>query len=213
MGNKNLGFGDDGYDGDVGQVDLFGLDEFGQNPGADAIWGAAVGVGLSTGTSIALRALTKSPTIHRWSEGIGFLVGGGVSGAMAAMEKTRYAGWVGLMTSFLSNGLRQVETILFPNDTAELLALTKRKLDVAYGKLSDADKKTVDELKGAMPQLMAPVVEFAAPVIETAGYLSSAPPVNLMDNSHLGAGAENVQLMGGPEISGLGAHFGATLFG
>lgn len=213
MGNKNLGFGDDGYEGDVGQVDLFGLDEFGQNPGVDGLWGAAIGAGLSTGTSIALRALTKNPTVHKWSEGIGFLVGGGVSGAMAAMEKTRYAGWTGLMTAFLSNGLRQVETLLFPDDAAQMMAAMQKKLAAAMAKLSPEDQKVINELKGAMPELMAPVVEFAAPVIETAGYLGSAPPVNLMDNSHLGAGAADVQLMGGPEISGLGAHFGATLFG
>ena len=210
MGNKNLGFGDDGYDGDVGQVDLFGLDEFGQNPGVDGLWGAAIGAGLSTGTSIALRALVKNPTVRKWSEGIGFLVGGGVSGAMAAMEKTRYAGWTGLMTAFLSNGLRQVETLLFPDDAAEAMALAQKKLDKVMGLLSAEQKKM---LEGAMPELMAPVVEYGAPVVETAGYLGSAPPVNLMDNSHLGAGAADVQLMGGPEISGLGAHFGATLFG
>jgi hypothetical protein len=209
MSDKNLGFGDGEY-GDVGQVDLFGLDEFGQNPGKDAIWGAAIGAGLGTGTAIALRAFTKNSTLHKYSEGIGFLVGGGVSGAMAAMEKTRYAGWVGLMTAFLSNGLRQAETLLFPSDGAAQIAVLQKQIAAM---IAAGAKLPVDGWGVALPEFAAPVVEMGAPVIEMGGYLGATPPVNLMGNGGLGAGAADVQIQGGPAISGLASHFGATLFG
>jgi len=220
--DKNLGFGSDEYSEEIGQVDLFGLDEFGQNPGADAIWGAAVGVGLSTGTSIALRAMVDkdaNPDIYKWSEGIGFLVGGGVSGAMAAMEKTRYAGWVGLMSAFLSNGLRQIETLLFTPKTeaekaAEKAAADKKAADEAAAKeAARIAALTTTGDWGRLPQFAAPVVEMAGPVVERLGLSGSRPPISFAGNSHLGAGARDVQIQGGPAIDGLGAHFGATLFG
>lgn len=192
--NKDL----NGYDGDIGEVDLFGLNEFGEPEGMNPTWGAVIGAGLGTGTAIAVRALATpggSFDYHKWAEGIGFLVGGATSGVMIAFPGTRAAGWSGLAASFLACGLRQIE-VLF--QTTE--------------QVTGIGAPVIERLDG----FGITVPEYVPQMYGVAGAQVSngRPPVDLMG----GAGAlphssaQAVEVMGAP-LSGLGAHFGATLFG
>jgi hypothetical protein len=206
-------------DADSGKVDLFGLDEFGSPNGMNPLWGAIIGGGLGTGTAIAVRALAGAPAAgkfdwKKYSEGIGFAVGAATSGLMIAFEGTRAAGWAGLAVAFMTNGLRQLES-MFMEKTAMFGAATIEPLngvtteflspgtrDVGLGV---ADVQYVPEAYGTIPGV------YGTPVAGTQ--MGTAPPVDLMAAHNLPANSYQVELMGGPALSGLSAHYGATLFG
>lgn len=193
----------DGLDG-YGEVDLFGLDEFGQAVGIHPAWGAVIGGGLATGTSIAIRALEPNNAgLNKWSEGIGFAVGAVASGVMIAFDYTKAAGWAGLASCFLSNGLRQLERLF-----------TEEKME-GYGypaveRLNGAIVERLDGFGVAVPENVPPIVGAVA-----GPQLSAAPPVDLMQPGALPGSARGVNIMGAgaPSLHGLGAHYGATLFG
>jgi len=201
-------------------VDLFGLDEFGNPTGMDQIWGAVIGGGLGTGTAIAVRALAGEPAAgkfdwKKYSEGVGFLVGGAASGLMMAFEGTRAAGTAGLAVAFLTNGLRQLES-LFSEKSAGLGAATIERLNgVVMERLSPGTRNVglgipsaqyVPEAYGTIPGV------YGTPVAGTQ-ISTGQPPVDLMAPQNLPQSAYQVELMGGPALSGLGMHYGATLFG
>ena len=109
------GFGD--YSDDLGEVDMFGLDEFGNAAGWGAGWGALIGVGLSSSVAVGVRALVNqatSPNLFKWSEGIGAAAAVVAGGVMMAFKKTRHAGLVAGITGLVSNGVRQVEKLMAP---------------------------------------------------------------------------------------------------
>jgi hypothetical protein len=136
----NYGEGDD-MDG-VGEVDMFGLDEFGQ-PVGDAMWGSVIGGGIGTGIAIMTRAMTKPTSkIHQFSELTGLLAGGAAGGVMMAFPATRRMGVAAIATAFVTNGLRQLEQSLFaPKLTlAEAQALVDAAA-AAGGKAAPADVK------------------------------------------------------------------------
>lgn len=204
LGDANLG--------EIGNVDLFGLDDFGSPVGLNPAWGAAIVAGLSTSTSIAVRAFTSLPT--RWSEGVGFAVGAVASAGMIAMEGTRNAGWAGLAAAFLSNGLRQLEVLLSSKPVVLGLPMVR---NIPPGR----------DIRGVM---VSPVRNFAGglgvtiptnvPQMYGAGVAgpqlgrqNGGPPVDLMQAGSLPASSQHVQMMGGRQMSGLGQHYGATLFG
>jgi len=108
------GLGDYGDVSDVANVDMFGLDEYGQPHGLGALWGAAIGGGVATAASIATRALWKSPAGFKWSEGVGFAAGAIAGGVMMAFPNSRHAGLTAIVTSFVTSGLRQIEMLLMP---------------------------------------------------------------------------------------------------
>jgi hypothetical protein len=134
-------FGDSDEDM-MGEVDMFGLDEFGQ-PVGDALWGAVIGAGIGTGIAIMTRAMTKpTSTIHQFSELTGLLAGGAAGGVMMAFPATRRMGVAAIATAFVSNGLRQLEQSLFaPKLTvAEAQALLDATI-AAGGKAAPSDVK------------------------------------------------------------------------
>lgn len=112
MANKQLaGFSD----GEVGEVDMFGLDEFGVPVGTNPLWGAVIGGGIGTVAAIATRKIAgHSHKLHHWAEGVGFLAAGVAGGAMIAFPQTRQMGWAAVATAFMTNGLRQLEHVAFP---------------------------------------------------------------------------------------------------
>jgi len=119
-----LGNYGEGEDMGVGEVDMFGLDEFGQ-PVGDAMWGSVIGGGIGTGVAIMTRAMTAtSSTLHQYSELTGLVAGGAAGGVMMAFEGTRRMGIAAIATALVTNGLRQLERSLFaPQSTvAELQA-------------------------------------------------------------------------------------------
>jgi hypothetical protein len=200
------------------KVDLFGLDEFGVPVGMNQLWGAVISGGLGTGTSIAVRALAKDAVAgafdwKKYSEGIGFGVAAGASGLMMAFPGTRSAGWAGLAVAFMTNGLRQLEK-MFEKKTALGAAVVEPLNGVVMEHLSPGTRDVglgvatsayVPEAYGTIPGV------YGTPVAGTQ--IGTAPPIDLMAAGNLPANSYQVQLMGGPQMSGLGAHYGATLFG
>lgn len=195
-------------DSGFGAVNLFGLDEFGQVTGMNPLYGAIAGAGFQTVGAIAARRLMTSVAMDKWSEAIGAGVGVAAGGVMMAFGNTRAAGVTAIATALVNGGLRQIETMMFAPAVAASAA--------------------------SQAAASAPVAGyFGAPVIEdgygrTVGLgmvqaenrsdaVLGAPRVNVMgppiaDSGIAGPAAAQVGLMGGPALSGLGSHFGATLF-
>jgi hypothetical protein len=137
-------FGDDDDFGTVGEVDMFGLDEFGEAQGANAMWGAVIGGGIGTGAAIITRAMTKPTSkVHQFSELAGLLAGSAAGGVMIAMgPNMRNMGWSAIATAFVTNGLRQLEQSLFAPKLT--LAEAQALVDAAAakgGKAAPADVK------------------------------------------------------------------------
>lgn len=228
---SGMDFGDVGeMDGEVGTVDMFGLDEFGMPAGTESLWGAVIGGGLGTGAAMLTRALVdplKSPKLFGYSEGIGFLAAGVAGGVMMAFAGTRRMGLAALATAFVTNGLRQMEMWLHAPKVAGYFGGVA--IDRAYpvpGSLGqDVDVRELGipsiEPGYAVPgQLGAPVIESQYPVPGTVGFAGRPElvgPPTLVGAGNYGLddnpGVRQLAQLGGPEISALGAHYGATLFG
>lgn len=243
--NKNSnGLGDvDGFS-DVGETDMFGLDEFGQSPG-DSLWGSVIGGGIGTGVAIITRAVTKGPAskLHNYSEAIGML-GGVVAGGVLyfAGDKTKRMGVAAMATALVTNGLRQLEQSLFPPTIAAQnteVPLTKEGLGRSGWGGVVIDRTAVIEpgqgfgIATIEPGYAVQGGGFGAPVIDraypvpgsihgaSAGFGGSRPelvgPPTLVGAGDYGMsdnpGAQQAKLLGGPNYSAMGAHFGATLFG
>ena len=245
--NGNLG-DTDGFS-DVGETDMFGLDEFGQSPG-DSLWGSVIGGGIGTGVAIITRAVTKGPAskLHNYSEAIGML-GGVVAGGVLyfAGDKTKRMGVAAMATALVTNGLRQLEQSLFPPTIATQGAevpLTNESLGRSGGQWGGVviDRTAVIEpgqggfgiatiepgyaVHGGGGGFGAAVIDRAYPVPgsihgASAGFGGSRPelvgPPTLVGAGDYGMndnpGAQQAKLLGGPNYSAMGAHFGATLFG
>lgn len=110
MSKKNTNLGGLGGNDDYGDVDLFGLDEFGAPVGLNPVWGAMTGGAVSTGAAIAVRQWL--PEYHGWSEGIGAAAGVLAGAVMAFFPGTRAAGWTGMAVAVTTAGLRQAEKLL-----------------------------------------------------------------------------------------------------
>lgn len=217
---------------DMGQVDLFGLNEFGMPEGMNPLWGAVIGGGIGTGTAIAVRALAGKAAAgktdwSKYSEGIGFAVGGLSSGLMMAFPGTRAAGWAGLAVAFMTNGLRALEqmftkttavsgwgaAVIEPLNGVTIESLSPGTRDVnGFGV---ADIQEVPEAYGTIPGVYGPDASQMPQLMAVAGPQLSAgrPPVDTMQQNNLPQNSYHVSLMNGPNLSGLGASYGATLFG
>lgn len=177
-----------------GDVDAFGLDEFGQPVGLNPVWGAAVGTGLGTVSAIATRQFM--PRFAEHSELIGFGVAALASGAMVAMPGTRAAGWTGLASAFLNNGLRQLELMFFRQSIAEAAA------DASLAPSSG-------DMQGVV---VDPTQSLGEVEIDRTESLGAGDMPQLVGAS-LSAANEHVQLVGGPQLAAHSGAFGATLFG
>jgi hypothetical protein len=246
MKNKNGNLGDtDGFS-DVGEVDMFGLDEFGEPAGGDSMWGAVIGGGIGTGVAIITRAMTKTPAskLHNYSEAVGLVAGSIAGGVLMAFPGSRRMGLAAIATAFVTNGLRQLEQSLFPPTIATPASpetpLTKEGLGRASGGWGGV---TIDPTAVIQPGQGFGIATiepgyavqggFGAPVIDRAypvpgsihgasnGFGGTRPelvgPPTLVGAGDYGMsdnpGAQQAKLLGGPNYSAMGAHFGATLFG
>jgi hypothetical protein len=230
------------------------------------MWGAVIGGGISTGAAIIARAMTKPTSkVHQYSELAGLLAGAAAGGAMMAFEGTRRMGLAAIATSFVTNGLRQLEQSLFaPKATAaEAQALTTAAAAAPDQKATFADAaKVMGSGWGGVVMDPTAVIQpyqgngfgihtiepgyvvpanlpsmmngggFGAATIEpgylipgsasgSSGFGQNRPdlvgPPTLVGAGDYGmgenAGATQTRLLGGPSVSSMGAHFGATLFG
>lgn len=226
MDDKTLGSADGLADvGDVGgDMDMFGLDEFGGATRED-MWGAVIGNGTATIASIALRRLTnKTSAYNKYSEGIGALVGAAAGGVMYAFPKTRGMGMAAIVNAFIGNGLRQLEQSLFADKGAQAgwggvtvdptgaiapyQGLGIHAVEPGYA-VNGANGLGIHAIEPGYAVngsgLGAVTVDpgFPIPGSITQGLAAAQPDVTLVGS--------NPQL--GTSISALGAHYGATLFG
>lgn len=180
---------------DYGSVDLFGLDEFGNPQGMDQKYGAALGAAFQTVTAIAVRKYTN---YKKYSEGIGVLAGAVAGGSMIAFTESKAAGWTALISSVVSGGIRQLAqlTDMDPGFDGGLGIHT-------YETVPTLGYATV-ERQSLVPGSSGLSGDFAGPV-----QLQAAGDYGMSNNP----AARQVQLVGGPEVSGLSAHFGSTIFG
>jgi hypothetical protein len=191
---------------DIGSVDMFGLDEFGNPVGLPPIYGALIGGGVATGTAIAVRAFSKEgDAAYKWSEGIGFAAGAAGAGVLMALKSVN-AGWVALATAFLTNGLRQVELMLQPTAPA-----AEKLTTGMYGPVIERTQV----LRGPgvnIQQLGIPSIERTGVVSGTDG---SEP--QLLGSTAPSARENTATLLGvpglGTNVSGIAGNFGATLWG
>lgn len=201
------------------------------------VWGVVASGVTGTGTAMALRSMTG---MDKNAELIG--MGAGVAAGVALMlgKKTRAAGFTGVVTALLANGLRYVE------------ALTSKKQqikDLQGAQVTFLEKRAATKIPVAQQLELAKAAAAAAGfgIVTTerrtlAGGLGaisaqrvqafgamSAQQVPLFGGGGLGivspevvrslGGAGPVQFQGqrGPVTiqgaGGLGRHFGATLFG
>lgn len=254
--NGNLGDAD-GFS-DVGNVDMFGLDEFGEPAGGDSLWGGVIGGGIGTGAAILTRAMTSATsTMHKYSEGMGLVAGLVAGGVLYAFPGSRRMGLTAMAVAGVTNGLRQLEASLFPAQLTAAQAAT-----VAQAAASSTTGTAPVSAGGAAPQqgwggvtidptgvirpgLGIHAIEpgyavhgggFGAVAIDPAypvpgsvhagfgggsGFGMNRPdlvgPPTLVGAGDYGMGdnpgVAQTKLLGGPSVSALGAHYGATLFG
>lgn len=176
--NTDLGLGD---------VDAFGLDEMGQPVGLNPVWGAVVGTGLGTVGAIATRQF--APKLAKHSELVGFGLSALASGTMIFFEGTRAAGWTGLASAFLNNGLRQMEQMFFAPSLPEQAAAAA------------VDGVVID-----------PAEVLGLTEINPAQVLGNNELPTLVGAS-VGDASQHVQLVGGPALAKHSGHWGATVMG
>lgn len=182
--NKNTDLG-------LGGIDAFGLDEMGQPVGLNPVWGAVVGTGLGTFGAIATRQF--APKLAGKSELIGFGLSALASGSMIAFEGTRAAGWTGLASAFLNNGLRQMELMFFAPKFAE--AAIDAGVQGHWGDV-----------------VIDPTEALGLVEINQTQALGAGDMPTLVGAS-IGDASDHVQLVGGPSLAEHGGHWGATIMG
>ncbi|UCC72091.1 MAG: hypothetical protein JSV86_17235 [Gemmatimonadota bacterium] len=184
------------YDDMGGSVDLFGLDEFGQAVGMSANWGAGIGAAAQSLGAVAVRRFTG---MGNYAEGIGAAVGVGAGAVMMAFPGSRAAGWTAAITSLVSGGIRQLENMV----GGSVQGIGMPVID---------PQALVPGSAGLMGGLGLHAIEPSA----TVGPANLSGPPQLQNAGDYGLsqnpGARQASLVG-PQISGLGAHYGATLFG
>jgi hypothetical protein len=243
MNNTTLGDAD-GL-ADVGDVDMFGLDEFGGATRED-MWGAVIGNGTATVASIAIRKLTKPySTYSKYSEGIGALVGAAAGAIMYAFPKTKGMGMSAIANAVIGNGLRQLEQSFLAPSPAEQMKAMEDAMAAVSGMLPSKGgwgNVTIDPTAVIQPYqglgihtiepgyavnngLGAVTIDPGYPVPGSVqggyGFGAARPelvgPPTLVGAGDYGmsenAGATQTKLLGGPSVSALGSHYGATLFG
>jgi hypothetical protein len=182
-------------------VDLFGLDEFGQPVGGLSVYGGLIGGVTQTAASMLFRRVTTNSTMNKFSEGLGGVVGAAVGAGLWFMGPDyRAAAFSAGLTALVTGALRQAEVSLLPAPAT-----------AGWGMVSVDPQYMVPGSSGMSGgQWGLATIEPSASLRGLQGppQLVGAGNYGLGDNP----GAQQVVLQGGPNISGLGAHFGATLF-
>lgn len=177
-------------------VDAFGLDGFGRAVGMSPLWGAVVGTGVGTLGAVAARQFAPI-TWARWSEAIGFGMGALASGVMIAFKGTRAAGWTGLASAFLNNGLRQIELMLF---------MPKSAPAAGWGRLGDV---VIEPTQALMGRGSLGLVDIE-PEQALLGATHDTGEMPMLVGANLAAASDHVQLVGGPALAQFSGHWGAT---
>ena len=188
----------------LGSVDLLGLNSFGEPVGMNPLWGMAIGGGVSGITSAALSRSASAKTAAR-ADLYGFLAGIATGGVMYSMKATRHAAFGALAGAFFASGMKWLEGVLFgsPKPMAGR-GVGLPQINALNGGLG---LPQINALNGG-GQMGLPSMSNVVPPVGTipgvAGPQVSGgvggPPVHLLG-----------QRMGGTQVSGLSARYGATL--
>lgn len=193
--------------------------------GLSPLVGAAAGAGVGTITAIAVRRFSS---MDSWSELVG--MGGGVLTGLVMMfpEGSRQAGIAATVTAILNNGVRFAASKIFEKEkirdaVGELATLKEKKEGLALKTQYDAIAAQITAVKGNMglvrpeqvPTLAGGLGAVSAHPMQLAAVSTHDPgalgtlsvrDMPLADGGDTGA-APPVQLVG------LGAHYGATIYG
>lgn len=191
----------------MSKVNLFGLNAYGVPQGMERLWGSVAATGVGTLGAIAARRFASPGSwASRWSEAVGLLAGAGASLAMIGFESTRAAGWMGLVSTGLNNGLRILEQVMFGGQVAGLGWYTTETANPMLGMPTAHQINGVGypvaadqpHAYGTVPGVAGPV---AGPVVD-----QGQSPINLLN------GQINLLGNGGPSISSLSSLYGSTHF-
>jgi len=186
----------------LGEVSLLGLNEFGQNPGLKAGYGALIGGGAALATSFAVAQTTHSDKRVMY----GLLAGLAASGGMYAMKSTRHAALWGALGAALGAG---VAWILKPKTAGTGIPSVNYLNGLGVPEVSYLNGLGIPEIM-PVPQSQGTIPGVHGPSF-AGSRLGDSNPIDL-----LGAQtpqSEKIALMGGPPIHGLSASYGATLLG
>jgi hypothetical protein len=186
----------------LGEINLLGLNEFGQNPGLHPLFGTLIGGGVASLTSMVTARTTKAASRDTY----GFLAGLAAAGAMYAMPKTRHAALGAALGAVLASGLKWLEGVTTGGmGMAQINYLNGLGMpEVSY--LNGFGIPTISdqpEAVGTIPGVAG--MSFAGTQI------GEGVPLNLLGAST--PQSEKVSLMGGPAVHGLSASYGATFLG
>jgi hypothetical protein len=203
----------------LGEVNLLGLQAFGGD--VSPLVGTLIGGGVAGITSMTLGHV-KGGAMSGRRELYGFLAGAGAAGVMLAMPSTKKAAFGALIGAFLASGLSLIEkhllgTIAMPAAAAQAVAgMGMAKVNYLNGR-GGLGMAKVNYLNGLGIPSIAPVPQSVGTIPGVAGpafagtQLGQSVPVSLLGQAS--SRSNQVSLMGGPQIHGLSAAYGATLLG
>jgi len=195
----------------LGSVDLLGLHGFGDQ--LSPLVGTLIGGGVSAVSSIVV-GYTKQA---KHSELIGLGFGLATAGAMYGMKSTRHAALGAAIGAVLASGIAWIKGLLFKPSLPAPAPGTSGYLGIPQiRELNGLGMPSVRALNGlgipAVTSVSKPVNTIpgvAGSQVGVAGL--SAPPVNLLGSTS--PMAAQLLGMGGPQVHGLAASYGATLLG
>lgn len=188
----------------LGNVDLLGLNSFGEPVGMNPLWGVTIGGGTSFATSMIASRVGGKAAAH--ADLLGFLAGVATGGVMYSMKSTRHAAFGALAGAFFASGLKWLGGVLFGAPAAAKPVagmgypminplnggLGLPMINALNGSLGLPSASNVVPPQGTIPGVAGPQMN--------GGF--GAPPVNLLGQR---------MSAGGPQVSGLSARYGATL--
>lgn len=196
--------------GDYDDANAFGLGADGRPVGLNPMWGSTGAAALGTLTAVGVRQFTAK---DKWSELIGFGAAAVPSVAMIFPKRTRAAGWSGLITAMLTNGVRFVECMVSDKEKAkaEVGATITKTEDAgaqapavtpdaaANGQTQGVDIQRIPAFAGAQLGLVTPQATRA---------LNGAAGPQLLGQGR----SQGPQLMGAQTGSGMSGHWGSHHF-
>jgi hypothetical protein len=200
---------------DVGDVDMFGLDEFGEPVGLPGWAGSMIGAGAGTATTLAVRTMAKNDKMLRHAEGLGLAAGVVASGAMMAFKGTRHAGWSSLAAVGVTNGLRYLAELFVVPPAARAggwaeAVIERTAVIRPEGISGDVDVRTMDGGMGIA------TIEPTGAIFSSAHGLGAGMP-QLLGTTPQNQRQAMATLVGVPGLQGplaaMASSFGSTLMG
>lgn len=204
----------------LGKVDLLGLNQYGQNPGLNPIWGTLIGGGVAGATTIIARHSGGAP--GKYAEGVGLGAGLATAGLMYAMKSTRHAALGAALGAGLAAGIALLEKLLLGTVTAPAAAVAPAAGGTAgFGipQMRDLNGLGIPMARNLNGLGVPMISDRSSPVGTIPGVAGnqlsnpgqSMPPVSLL--GALSPQASHLRGIGGPAVHGLSSAYGATLLG